>query len=198
MKMKRWILHIAATVAALMTAPSALAVDLGIRTNLLYLATASPNIGLDWAANRHFSFSLLAGYNPFSFPSYLDSEGSTVNPKMQHWLLNAESRYWFCEPMSGWSVGVHAFGAQYNLSPLKWMDFMHGHRYRGWCVGGGITVGYQIPLAAHWGLDLSLGAGYIYTRYTQYPCYTCSDRSGEYRRHYIGPTKVATSLIYYF
>jgi len=46
---------------------SAQAQVVGVKTNILYLATASPNIGIEWPMGKHFTGSLGGGYNPFRF-----------------------------------------------------------------------------------------------------------------------------------
>ncbi|WP_455666400.1 DUF3575 domain-containing protein, partial [Phocaeicola sp.] len=76
---------------------SAQAQVVGVKTNILYLATASPNIGIEWPMGRHFTGSLGGGYNPFRFGEYQDSEGNTINSKLHHWMGSGEVRYWFCE-----------------------------------------------------------------------------------------------------
>ena len=41
--------------------------DLVVKTNLPYLLTTTPNIGVEYAFARNFSFELTTGYNPFKF-----------------------------------------------------------------------------------------------------------------------------------
>lgn len=171
--------------------------EVGLKTNLLYLATTTPNLGVEWGLDRHYSVSLSVGYNPFRFSSYKDEEGSRVNPKLSHWLVSAESKYWFCETFLGWNIGVHLFSGEYNVTGFRWIHPLGKGRYKGWGAGIGGTVGYQFPLSERWSLDFSLGMGYAYTRYTKYDCYACGDKQGKYKKNYLGPTKAVVSVVYF-
>lgn len=168
-----------------------------LKTNLLYLATTTPNLGLEWRTGKHFSLGVMAGYNPLQLKSYQDAAGNQVNPKLHHWLATTELRYWPCEAFLGWSIGVNAFGGAYNAGGIRFIEPLKEGRYKGWAAGGGITVGYQFPLSVRWSLDLSVGAGYLYTRYNRYDCYACGENRGEYKRNYLGPSKAAVSLVYW-
>ena len=171
--------------------------DIGVKTNLPYLATTTPNIGMEWKINRHYTASLTAGYNPYRFGQYTDKSGNTVNPKLRHWLTAGEMRYWFCESFLGWNVGINLFGGDSNVTVLQFMKALNDARYKGWGAGAGVTVGYQFPLSVRWSLDLSAGIGYIHTRYTKYDCYACGDKQGKYKKNYLGLTKAAVSVVYF-
>lgn len=167
-----------------------------LKTNLLYLASTTPNLGMEWKLDRHYTASLMAAYNPFRFGQYRDADGNTINPKLHHWLMAGEVRYWFCESFLGWNVGMNVFGGEYNAGGVRFLNVLYDKRYKGWGVGGGLTVGYQFPLSVRWSLDLSLGLGYIHTRYGKYDCYACGEKDGSYKKNYLGPTKAAVSLVY--
>lgn len=167
-----------------------------LKTNLLYLATTTPNIGIEWKLGRHYTAALTAAYNPFRFGQYMDAKGNTVNPKLHHWLTAGEVKYWFCESFLGWNLGLNVFGGEYNVGGIKFMNLLEGKRYKGWGTGAGLTVGYQFPLSVRWSLDLSFGLGYIHARYGKYDCYACGDKDGSYKKNYLGPTKAAVSLVY--
>lgn len=131
--------------------------EVGLKTNLLYLATATPNLGAEWKMGRNYTGVFTVGYNPFSFGQYEDADGNAVNPKLRHWLAAAEARYWWCEPYMGWNVGINLFGGEYNAGGIRFISALKEGRYKGWAAGAGLTAGYQIPLSARWGLDFSLG-----------------------------------------
>ena len=171
--------------------------EVALKTNLLYLATTTPNLGVEWRMGGNYTGAVTVGYNPFRLGQYLDAEGNTVNPKLRHWLAATEVRYWFCDPYMGWNIGVNLFGGEYNAGGIRFIHALKEGRYKGWAAGAGLTAGYHIPLSARWGLDLSLGMGYIYARYTQYDCYACGDKKDKYKKNYMGPTKAAVSLVYF-
>lgn len=168
-----------------------------IKSNLLYLAATTPNLGVEWKTGKHYTASLTCGYNPFRFREYKDPDGNAVNPKLHHWIAAGEMRYWFCESFLGWNVGINVFGGEYNVGGLKFINSLKKGRYEGWGAGAGITAGYQIPLSERWSIDLSAGVGYVYARYSKYDCYACGNKQGRYRRNYLGPTKAAVSIVYF-
>lgn len=192
MRMKRIILSVCTTFCTLPLCGQ----NVELKTNLLYLATTTPNIGVEWRMGRKCSTALMAAYNPFHFRQYQTAEGNTVNPKLMHWLAEGEVRYWFHESFRGWNMGINLFGGEYNIGGIKFVDKLKEQRYKGWAAGAGLTVGYQFSLSTRWKMDFSVGAGYAYTEYEKYDCYVCGDRIGENKRNYLGPTKAAISLVY--
>lgn len=176
---------------------SAQAQVVGVKTNILYLATASPNIGIEWPMGKHFTGSLGGGYNPFRFGEYQDSEGNTINSKLHHWMGSGEVRYWFCERFVGWNMGVNVFGGEYNVGGISFIHALKENRFKGWGVGAGVTVGYQVVLSARWGLDFSVGGGYVYTEYSKYEGCACGEELGRYKKRIWGLTKGAVSVVYF-
>ena len=140
----------------------------GIKTNLLYWATTTPNIGLEWRLAPRYTLSVMP-----------------------------EAKYWFCRVFERHYIGFHALYGQYNAGGMKFPKFLEDARYDGWAAGAGLSYGYQWALGKRWGLEASVGVGYIYLRYDKYNCGACGDKQGNYRRHWFGPTKAAVSFIYY-
>ena len=174
-----------------------LAQQAGIKTNLLYWATATPNVGLEWSLAPRYTLSATFGYNAFNFPNRTNSDGIAANPKLHHWLVMPEAKYWFCRAFERGYVGLHALYGQYNAGGMRFPKFLEDGRYDGWATGVGLSYGYQWALGKRWGLETSIGAGYIYLRYDKYNCGACGQKEGSYRRHWFGPTKAAVSFIYY-
>ena len=177
----------------MLVAVSANAQQLGLKTNLLYWATTTPNVGLELQTGRKHSVQAFYGINPWKFND---------NKSIRHWMVQPEYRYWFCQTFNGWFLGVHAMGGQFNAGgielPFGMFKEFKDHRYEGWFVGGGLTAGYQWPLSKHWNLETSLGVGYDYIHYKKFECKTCGNKKGEGHHNYVGPTKAAVELIYVF
>ena len=57
-----------------------------IKTNLLYDATATINIGLECRLGRRWSLDLSGSYNGWKLGG---------DRKWKHWLVQPEGRYWF-------------------------------------------------------------------------------------------------------
>ena len=174
--------------------------DIAVKTNLLYWATSTPNIGFEFGLGKRTTLDLVGGYNPWTL-------NKDDNKKVKHWMVMPEFRYWLCERFNGHFFGAHLIGGLYNFSNLNLnfklfgTDFsrLKDHRYEGWMAGVGIAYGYHWMLSRHWSLEGSLGIGYVYTRADKYNCPRCSRRLENDRPHdYFGPTKAAVNLIYVF
>lgn len=168
-----------------------------VRTNLLYWASSTPNVSLEWRLAPRYTLSATVGYNAFNFPNRTGSEGVATNPKLHHWLVMPETKYWFCRTFERHYIGFHALYGKYNAGGMKFPSFLSDGRYDGWGTGAGLSYGYQWALGKRWGLEASIGAGYIYLRYDKYACGACGKKAGSYRRHYFGPTKTAISIVYH-
>ena len=83
----------------------------GIKTNLLYDATSTLNLGVEFRTGRRTSFDMSANWNPFSFSD---------NRKWKHLLIQPEFRYWTKETFSGHFLGLHA---HYAYWPSKFHFF---------------------------------------------------------------------------
>lgn len=167
--------------------------DVNIKTNALYWATTTPNLGMELPLGRKHSAQLFFGFNPWK-------QGGGDHSSLRHWLLMPEWRYWFCQRYNGWFLGAHALGGQYNVAavdlPFGLFPSLEDHRYKGWYIGGGITAGYQWPLSRHWSLEAALGLGYIYSPNDKY-CPNCNNKLRHKDYNYVGPTKAALSVVYF-
>ena len=177
---------------------SASARDIAVKTNLLYDATLTINVGGEVQIAPKWSFDLSGNYNPWTL-----SDGK----KWKHWLVQPELRYWFCEPLGGHFVAAHLLGGQYNMGHwghgFKFLNNdahpLADHRYQGWFAGAGIAYGYSWLLGRHWNLEAEIGIGWAYTRYDTYECKGCGRKIRANKAHnYVGPTKAALSLVYVF
>ena len=172
-----------------------------IKNNLLFDATASPNLGIEFKTGERFTLEIAGSYNPFVDPWKFSNE----NRKWKHILVQPELRWWICEPFNGHFFGLHAHYAIYNVGGVKLpkISFSGGagsdsknYRYEGWLAGAGISYGYQFYLGRRWNLEATIGAGYAYLDYDRYECGTCGDFDGAHKKHYFGLTKAGISLIY--
>lgn len=170
--------------------------NVSVKTNLLYDATASVNLGAEVKLAPRWSIDLSGDFN-----------GWTINRhKWKHWFVQPEARYWFCDAFAKHFIGFHAIGGQYNVGHISGLpDFFGNHfsklaneRYQGWGVGGGVAYGYALPLSEHWNMEFEIGVGYVYLDYDKYECAGCGKKVGEHKHHYVGPTKAAINLVYIF
>ena len=185
-------------IAGLSITSSAQAQKFAIKTNLLYDATTTFNLGAEFGLSPKWTLDLAANYNPWTFSN---------NRKWKHWLVQPEGRYWFCNKMMGHFIAFHALGGQVNAGNID-LDFkflgtnfrkLKDHRFEGWYIGTGIGYGYAWALSKHWNMEAELGIGYIYSRYDKYKCEKCGEKvASDQDHHYVGPTKAALNLVYIF
>ena len=175
---------------------SAQAQQIALKTNLLYDATTTPNIGVEMGVGQKHSVQLFYGLNPWKFGHGDDMKYA------KHWILNPEYRYWFCQRFNGSFVGIHAFGGEYDAAnvkvPFGFWDELEDHRFEGWYVGGGVSYGYQWVLSRHWNFEAAIGFGAAYIDYGKFNCGECGKKVDDGHKIYVGPTKLALSLLYMF
>ena len=157
------------------------------KTNLLYWATTSPNIGLEISIGRKWTLDMSAGYNPWKW---------NEKASFRHWTVQPGVRYWTCNAFEGHFFGLYGSYAKYNVGNLSFIPAMKDYVYKGNMFGGGISYGYHFPLKGRWGLELEIGVGYLYMEYDKHICRTCSEKIKSGTRDYWGPTKIGISFVY--
>lgn len=201
--MRHYLIIVAALLMATVgSAFESYAQKVAVKSNLLYWATATPNIGAEVALADRWTLEVAGGYNPWTF-------NSEKNQKIKHWMISPEARYWFCESFHGHFIGVNANYAQYNIGampiPKLFVEFrstapknenFKNSRINGWAVGAGITYGYQFIIAPRWNLELTAGLGIWYTEYDRYESRKCGLFEQAVRKHAFGPTSLGVSFIY--
>lgn len=174
-----------------LTALTTRAQHVAIKTNLLYDATATVNLGLEVGLGQKFSLDVSGDYN--DWPAYNGMQ-------WKHWLVQPELRYWKCDRFNGHFFGLHALGGEYDVYNVKLPFGLYPGAadgdYRGSFVGGGLSYGYQWLIGQRWNLEATIGVGYMYTKYDRYadPDSDVKQRSGS--KNYIGPTKVGISIMF--
>ena len=178
-------------------APDAECQDIAVKTNLLYDASATINLGAEVAISPKWTFETSVNYNNWVMPQ---------DRRWKHWMVQPEGRYWFCNKFIGHFIGIQLHGGQYNFGNLDndirflGSDFsvLTDNRVQGWFLGAGFAYGYSWALSEHWNLEFELGVGYAYTVYDRYPCANCGDLLEQGDHHYFGPTEAAINLVYSF
>lgn len=157
-----------------------------VKSNLLYDATTTLNLGLEVGLGSRMTLDISGNYNPWRFHNY----------RLKHGLIQPELRYWTCEKFNGHFFGLHGFYGKYNVGGLPFNSNMKHNRYQGHLFGGGISYGYQWILNDRWNLEASLGVGYARLKDEKYPCADCGEMLKKGHHNYFGPTKAAVSIIY--
>lgn len=162
---------------------------MAIKTNLLYDALITPNIGAEFYLGKRWSVAgnwMYAWWKSDPDSWYHRTYGGDL-----------EFRKWFGrksleKPLQGWHVGLYGQMVTY--------DFDWGGRgYLGdrWSWAGGVAVGYSTPIAKRLNLDFNLGIGYLGGEYKEYlPIDDCYVWQVTKQRHWFGPTKAEISLVW--
>lgn len=191
-----------AVIFLLSFAGTASAQKVAVKTNSLYWATATPNMGFEFAMGDRWTFEIAGGYNPWT----LDKES---NIKAKHFLVTPEFRYWFCESFQGHFIGINGNYTQFNVGGILvpelfyevesegyFLDDLQYRRSQGWAAGAGITYGYAWPISRRWNMEFTLGIGWWYTEYDRYETKVCGMFQDSVSRHVFGLTDLGLSFIY--
>ncbi len=169
----------------------------GLKTNLLYDALLSPNLGVEVGLSRKFTLDVSGNLNLWPIDHHT----------WKHWQVQPELRYWLCEGFSGHFFGIETHVGQFNMGNINFglnflgTDFglLKDNRFQGWQGGAGLTYGYAWVVAQHWNVEAEIGIGYSYVKYDQYPCADCGTKSKSGAHHnYFGLTKAQVGLVYVF
>lgn len=171
--------------------------DTAVKTNLLYDATATVNLGLEVGLAPKWTLDLSGNLNAWS---------ASEQTKWKHWMVQPEARYWFCDRFSRHFVGAHMIGGIFNFAGLEnnlsflGTDFsvLGEKRYQGYAYGAGVAYGFAFALSKHFNLELEAGFGYLCLDYDVFECDGCGRKVDEGFHHYVGPTKAAINLVYLF
>lgn len=186
-----------ATFALAITGLPAHAQELGIKTNLLYDATMTVNLGAELKVAPKWSIDVSGNLNAWTL---------SHSRRWKHWMVQPEVRYWLCDATAGHFFAAHALGGQFNVGHFGFArDFLgynfgnlKDHRYQGWYGGAGLGYGYSWILGEHWNVEAEIGVGWIYTHYDVFECEGCGRRVGKGHKNMVLPTKAAINLVYVF
>lgn len=165
--------------------------NIAVKSDLLTGMLSSPNLGVEVRLSERFTLETGFHYNPFP---------AGENRRWKHWFVQPELRYWMCQPYGGHFFGVNLMYGVYNAGkmklPLGLFKGVRSDRYEGNFIGAGFSYGYHFILSPLWGLETSLGIGFLHTAYERYRCLHCGEKTGSGRKSFIAPTKAAVSLVY--
>ena len=165
-----------------------------LKTNLLYGASTTMNIGAEFFLNRFLTLDVSLGWNPFVHRD---------NRKFAHLMVQPTLRYWIQEPFNGHFFGLSLMYSNFNVSdirqPYNWFGVLSGlrdHRFRGDAYSASIQYGHQWVLSPRWSLEASVNVGYAFLDYRKYESGWCGRHLGNNQRHHWGLTNAGITLIY--
>ncbi len=157
-----------------------------VKTNVLYDAAATPNLGFETGLGPKTSFDFAGGYNWFDWKE---------NRKWKHWLIQPGVRWWSCERFNGHFFGAHLLGGEFNVGGVGPFKNIKNNRYDGWLVGVGVSYGYQWILSNRLAVELEAGVGYAYIKYDKFGCLECAPKIGSGHYNWFGPTKLSATFV---
>ena len=81
-----------------------------VKTNLLYDATTTINLGLEFGLSHQWTLDVSGSVNPWMFSNHR---------QFRIWMAQPEIRYWFCEKFNGHFIGLHAMGGLFNVGNVE-------------------------------------------------------------------------------
>ena len=169
---------------------------IGIKTNLLYWATLTPNIGMDFYIGRRFSIGLEGTYSDWT----LFKNNIKRIKKWSNWSTGGELRYWLRSNTNSHFIGLHGNYIDYNF-------FLNKTGHNGKAYGGGFLYGYSLSVNKRLGFEFEIGIGCYKAKGNKYIYREQNSLSGKtlnvqptdnYKKYYFGPTKINISLIHRF
>lgn len=166
-----------------------------VKSNLLYDATTTINLGAEIGFGSKWSLDVSGNLNLWTFRE---------NKKIRQVSLQPEARYWFCDIFNRGFVGLHLMGGDMNAGNIDLPFCIPGadlrklkdSRYEAWFMGAGGTYGYSWIINGRWGIEAALGLGYIRFDYDRYQCHDCGDYVSSGIKNYLGFTKLGVTLSY--
>ena len=138
-------------VVILLIGSNASAQDMALKTNLLYDATTTINLGYEVALNKKTTLDIWVNYNPWTLGNkWVGIKGAGAefvekrDSKLKHLMIQPEVRWWLCEKFNGHFFGVHLHGGIFNVGAMKmpfgWGDYDLGEYPVKMTTSGGTEV----------------------------------------------------------
>ena len=176
-----------------------------VKTNLLYWATGTLNIGGELKVSKHSTFNVTCNLNPWTYG---------VDTKLQHWFFRPEYRYWVTEANTRLFFGMHVMGGGFEVGGFKvpiigdkigrLRNLLYTY-HSGTFVAAGVGMGYAFYLSPHLNLEVSGGVGLARIKHhsepnTKHPKWAGGPTwRGRDKVHYLPvPTELSISLVYLF
>ncbi len=159
-----------------------------VSTNMAgYLNFATINAEGSYAVAQHWSLTVGAKYNPFSF----GVGKSRVQNRQQSYSLGA--RFWPWHTYSGWWVAAKLQYQEYNSGGIVSAKTEEGDRW-----GAGLTGGYTYMVSRHLNLEFGLGFWGGVKKFANYTCPKCGITLEKGIKGFILPNDVIIAITYVF
>lgn len=154
-----------------------------------YAALGTLNLDASYAVSRHWSLTLGARYNPFTF--HKGDPQRQFQSRQQSYSVGA--RMWPWHIWSGWWFASKLRYQEYNQGGILSRETTEGDR-----VGVGLYSGYTYMVSSHFNVEFGIGLWTGADFYTRYSCPTCGQTLDKGRRGFLLPDDIMISLAYVF
>ncbi|MBR1388709.1 MAG: DUF3575 domain-containing protein [Prevotella sp.] len=164
-----------------------------LRSNLLYDATLTPNLGAEVRLDSSWTLGVNVGLNAWD----VDSKR---NKKWRHLLVAPNVRRYLNDTIfhKGY-LEFDAIYSHYNVSkvkfPLGLYPSVKDRRFQGDLVALGTKYGYSWILARHWRIEAEAGIAVGYAWFKEYDCPVCGSYLGEGDRIFLLP-QLGINVVY--
>ena len=128
---------------------------ISLHTNLIPWTAAIANLKGEIAFASHWSAALDIWYCPWKISDRYSVKIISLLPEVRWWPKGNEK---------GHFLDLHFSAAWYNVrfKSNRYQDDLRP------LLGGGIGYGYRLPFNHRWGMEFSIGVGYVNTRFNRY------------------------------
>ena len=164
---------------------------LSVKSNSLGWALAMANGAVEVDFARHWSLSVPVYYSAINY--FI----STI--KFRVFATQPEFRYWLREDNSGFFAGAHFGVASYNIA-VNGNKRYQDHNGTSPALGGGISVGYRMPLTENqkWNVEFVVGVGGYKAHYDTFHNVENGRLIGSNTKTYWGVDNVGVNVSYRF
>jgi len=165
---------------------------IALRTNLLYDATLSPNLGVDVRVDSAWTVGLLAGVNAWDIDK-------AKNKKWRHMLFSLRARNYFHTVFHKNYMEFDAIYSHFNVGntkiPFGLYKGVQDRRLQGDLVALGGKYGYSWIMARNWRIEAEAGVAVGYAWFKEYDCPHCGTFLGNGDRIFLLP-QLGINVVY--
>lgn len=165
---------------------------MALRTNLLYDATLSPNLGVDVRVDSAWTVGLLAGVNAWDIDK-------AKNKKWRHMLFSLRARKYrdslFHKGYFEGDVIYSHFNVGNTKIPFGIYKGAQDRRLQGDLVALGGKYGYSWIMARNWRIEAEAGVAVGYAWFKEYDCPHCGTFLGNGDRIFLLP-QLGINVVY--
>ena len=165
---------------------------IALRTNLLYDATLSPNLGVDVRVDSAWTVGLLVGINAWDI-------NKAENKKWRHALFSIRARKYRDSLFHKGYYEADVIYSHYNVGntkiPFGIYKGVQDRRLQGDLVALGGKYGYSWILARNWRIEAEAGVAVGYAWFKEYDCPHCGTFLGNGDRIFLLP-QLGINVVY--